>query len=832
MHHFGGEEMQLNIEQRKIVESSPAGHCLIKGVAGSGKTTVSIYRIPFLLNNYCYEQDDAILMLTFNRTLSKYLKYQYDKIDEENKIDFLTLIGASKDKVTIETVDSLIRRYFCRYKNKHNLNLEMTTENSVLYPVINAGILELKKSFPDVYILDQKYAKFLLDEIDWIKSCHYLELEEYQHADRLGRMHRKNLERGPQKLQKNSDTRRAIFELMLYFDQKLREKGLIYIKDAAVLALKEAKEQVEKKYTHIIVDESQDLTRVQLEFISCLYYPKEYSSIMFACDVAQSIYPHSWLVKGRSFTSIGFDMTGKSSVLSKSYRTTTQISQAAYSLIQNDPVLLEDENFVVPSLIDRQGSFPVYRAFSNVPEEAEYIAQELKNHVLKQYELRDIAVIATRRNQLAEIKEYFDKWGICATLAKELDFEENAVKLLTMHSIKGLEFKVVFIIGLNNNIIPYSLYQELEEQQVQETTDRKLLYVGMTRANDLLYMTSSRVPSKFIKEIDPKLLKLSVRSRAHCFYRVSFHDYSFKDKIKDIYSNEEKVRQWFIQELENTYKYPTKLLQIEYPVNSFSKKGAVDLAVCVYGSNETLRPFIFVEVKAYGYDIEEGIAQLKSYLSNDKTCRYGVVTNGCEMVVLNSEFEIIDDIPTFSVKMLPSTGERFDFIHLKHRRTYFIERDINNKKEIEITRGEEKKYITFRETREFTVYGNIAAGQPIYMNSNIEDHFYLPREWYSQNYEYFMLKVQGDSMVEANIEDGDYVVVKKQGKASNWDIVIVSLDDEATLKRFVTMGSTVLLMPANEEYEPIQINSEQAKIMGVVQGIVKKSKKETEEDFR
>jgi hypothetical protein len=67
-----------------------------------------------------------------------------------------------------------------------------------------------------------------------------------------------------------------------------------------------------------------------------LYNGKDYSSLLFIADTAQSIYSHSWLTKGRSFASIGFDMTGKSNILAKNYRTTTQIAQASYSLIEND----------------------------------------------------------------------------------------------------------------------------------------------------------------------------------------------------------------------------------------------------------------------------------------------------------------------------------------------------------------------------------------------------------------------------------------------------------------------------------------------------------------
>lgn len=104
---------------------------------------------------------------------------------------------------------------------------------------------------------------------------------------------------------KNSETRKAIFELMLLYNKALMEEGYVDFKDMAQLALKQAKKNVGKKYTHILIDESQDLTRVQLEFLELLYLEKEYSSIMFISNTAQSIYPHSWMVKGRSFTSSG-----------------------------------------------------------------------------------------------------------------------------------------------------------------------------------------------------------------------------------------------------------------------------------------------------------------------------------------------------------------------------------------------------------------------------------------------------------------------------------------------------------------------------------------------
>ncbi len=98
---------------------------------------------------------------------------------------------------------------------------------------------------------------------------------------------------------------------------------------------------------------------------------KDYSSILFVADTAQSIYDASWLIKGRSFTSIGLDMTGKSNSLAKNYRTATQIAEAAYSLIQGDGEIMGDDNFVKPSLIDKQGTYPVFRRFFTLEDEYE-----------------------------------------------------------------------------------------------------------------------------------------------------------------------------------------------------------------------------------------------------------------------------------------------------------------------------------------------------------------------------------------------------------------------------------------------------------------------------
>ncbi len=811
--------MQLNQEQKRIINAKPNGHTLLKGVAGSGKTTIAVTRLPFLLHNYCFDVDDRILLVTYNKTLVNYFKYLYSKVEEESQIGFESLFQTDGEKIDITTMDSLMHKYFARYKKR--TSCKYVINNNKKYDVMAQCIAEMQKIYPAVNLIDQKNKQFLLDEIDWIKACNYMEPEEYQNADRVGRM-RNNVPEGRQALPKNSPKREAIFAVMQNYTERMKRLGYIDFKDMALMALEEAGMGVEQQYTHILLDESQDLTRVQLEFLKLLYNGKDYSSLLFIADTAQSIYSHSWLTRGRSFASIGFDMTGKSNILAKNYRTTTQIAQASYSLIENDLEIVGDENYVTPSLIDKQGAYPVYRCFANMQEEARYFVREIKDNLLRQYKLQDIAVISKNKNQQETMKDALEAAGIpCVKVDRDnADFMDESIKLLTMHSVKGLEFKVVIIIGLNDGIIPYVSFNAIENESIQELTDRKLLYVGMTRANDLLYLSSSAKPSQFINDVNRHYLRLDSASEIKRFYNVHIDSYIFKDRLLDQFSKEEKVRQWIISELKNTYKYPASLLEIEYKVNSFSQTGSVDLAVCVYNNNRKF-PYIFVETKAMGKGIENSLKQLKSYMSNDRSCQYGIATDGNELAIIDNEFEFIEDIPCFHPSMLPSSVENYRYLDIAHNREFKLCMDSNNKTDVSLLDGNEYVEYPADNLGGLLAYGKIAAGKPIYMEEEI-DKFYLPSEWTKGREECFLLKIRGDSMEDANITEGDFVLIERCQTACNRDIVAVALGDEATLKRFMQMGDTILLVPENAKYEPIQVRSDQINVLGKVIGVLKK----------
>ena len=125
----------------------------------------------------------------------------------------------------------------------------------------------------------------------------------------------------------------------------------------------------------------------------------------------------------------------------------------------------------------------------------------------------------------------------------------------------------------------------------------------------------------------------------------------------------------------------------------------------------------------------------------------------------------------------------------------------------------------FPEPRYVPVLGRIAAGGPILAEQAVEEVFPLPKELVGEG-TLFMLKVVGDSMVDAAIADGDWVVVRQQPTANNGDIVAAMLDGEATVKTYKRRDGHVWLMPHNPQYEPIL--GDDAAILGRVVTVLRK----------
>ncbi len=130
-----------------------------------------------------------------------------------------------------------------------------------------------------------------------------------------------------------------------------------------------------------------------------------------------------------------------------------------------------------------------------------------------------------------------------------------------------------------------------------------------------------------------------------------------------------------------------------------------------------------------------------------------------------------------------------------------------------------KQFYSNKEMVNVPVIGKITAGQPILAIENITDTFPIPLDFVG-NSECFMLTVSGESMIEAGIFDGDYILVKRQSTAENGTIVVALIEDEATVKTFYKEKDHIRLQPENSTMDPIIVPD--CKILGKVAGVFRR----------
>lgn len=152
--------------------------------------------------------------------------------------------------------------------------------------------------------------------------------------------------------------------------------------------------------------------------------------------------------------------------------------------------------------------------------------------------------------------------------------------------------------------------------------------------------------------------------------------------------------------------------------------------------------------------------------------------------------------------------------HLKKlEKKGLIKRDPTKPRALEIIEMSNSK----KEMLNIPIIGKVTAGAPILATENIEDTFPIPIEYIKHNDELFMLKVTGDSMINAGINDGDYAIIEKAPTAENGDIVVALIENEATIKTFYKEKDHIRLQPENDTLSPIVV--EDCSILGKLVGL-------------
>ena len=242
------------------------------------------------------------------------------------------------------------------------------------------------------------------------------------------------------------------------------------------------------------------MSKAQILVISQLV-SGETKSISVIADAAQRIYK-----SGFTWSEVGLNVRGGRTIeLKKNYRNTVQIVKAALSLLEKEN---DKSDFTTVETTRSGDEKPIVGYFENKKEQNLYLLKSL-NQLKTNNNISSTVVLHRSRSSLNAIQSFLEENGYDTQIlldSGEIDFERESIKICTLSSVKGLEFDNVFIIDLNDDILPYPPGFNGEDDELHISTERRLLYTSMTRARERLYLLSSGEPSRYLTEIDENLL--------------------------------------------------------------------------------------------------------------------------------------------------------------------------------------------------------------------------------------------------------------------------------------------------------------------------------------
>ncbi|ADL52499.1 S24 family peptidase [Clostridium cellulovorans] len=491
---------------KRFVTSKPVKLTIIKGPSGTGKTTLAILRLSYLLNNYCQEDKDSAILITRNRLLRGYARYIYEGISGNGQLTLFSLLNIEKEILTLEGLKNLIIKKV--FSSGYKVIKTKEEEIGFLKKAIDEIKLKFKKS---KLLKDYQYIDFILEEINFINSEGISSLEVYQNVKRYRNIpYPENIKKFV--LRKNSLGREVIYRINEAFNEITKSQGYIKKEAKTNLAISLAIEN-NIKFTHIIIDDIDKFTRSELELIKVLASEKQHSTVTLTSRNRKAVLPYSYLGKGRTLKAI--DLQGKTILLKDSYRTNKSICDFAESLMEKGK---SRNTLLKSSLVSGIGEYPIHRNFSLEKEEYLYIARLIKEELTRKNKYKDITILIKEHHYLERLKMFFYSNQIPYVFLDGKEFESNkeAVRISTYDIYSGLENRITIICGVN-------------ESSYNREEHRRFLYDQILSTKEKLYITSSGKPSIFLDEVSPKLFKIDDRQ----YSDKGLEHYTFLDFTRD-----------------------------------------------------------------------------------------------------------------------------------------------------------------------------------------------------------------------------------------------------------------------------------------------------------
>ena len=467
-------QLFLHPSQQKLVDADYKGTMKVSGGAGTGKTVAALHRLKHLSGN----PEAKILFTTYTRTL------------RENLEELVKKMGINRSRCTLSNIDQVLIETARQYNIKDGykiLDYSGDEESLKLWrEVLETEVTEFDE-------------KFLYDEyIDVIVYFGNNDVKSYMMQQRVGRtkaLSRKQRIEIWKLVEKYIDLKqeRKVVDRLELFNETTR-----YLNDNNI-----------RPYTNVIADEFQDFSNPELKFLRALVAEGR-NDLFLTGDPMQRIY------SGRkiNFGAAGINVRGvRSRRLKINYRTTEPIKKVAVSVIKG--ITFEDMDGGTESMngyvsLIHGGEKPIYKIIGNATDEVTQTVDWVNECINNQINANDICIAAPSMGLMKELQSYLHTNGIAYKVLKGTSKQgaSNGISLCTLHSLKGLEFKVVVLIGINERNIPSKVtegypFTGMDALDKKEflSSKRSLLYVAITRARQLVYMVGYGEPCGLVESI-------------------------------------------------------------------------------------------------------------------------------------------------------------------------------------------------------------------------------------------------------------------------------------------------------------------------------------------
>ncbi|RME24488.1 MAG: hypothetical protein D6800_08625 [Candidatus Zixiibacteriota bacterium] len=483
--------LHLDDDQRRFVDWALKGPTLVKGGPGSGKSTIALYRIRAILEHVLQNNNDppAILFTTYTNALinfSKSLLHQLlaDPLHLKPTDD----LPAS---IRISTVDSTAM-WIAKHSGQkfkiadHEAQIEALHHARSAYQPKNMG--DLKKLLVAAAVQNLR-DDYLLEEFDWIiegQNC--TTLEDYRQANRAGRG-----------IPFDEKLRTAVWQLYTAYRQYLLDQGLRTWGQVRQLALSEVRAgNFEHRWDYVLVDEAQDLPPAALAL--CVELCRDPSGLFLTADANQSLYN-----RGFRWQRVHehLKVTGRTRILRRNYRSTREIAEAAAELLVGTD---EADTEAIQQDFVHSGPPPAIYAANGASDQARWLARQIWQAAQDLHlPINAAAVLVPSKSLGKTLAALLIEHGLPARFmsGRDIRLEERCVKVMTLHSAKGLEFPIIALAHVEADRLPRET-TATDAQDIAEhyNAQRRLMYVGCTRAMRYLFITHDKsIPSSFLDQL-------------------------------------------------------------------------------------------------------------------------------------------------------------------------------------------------------------------------------------------------------------------------------------------------------------------------------------------